>query len=83
MLREIDSKHSRQRVFLDETERVVRWREFPALIAPCAPVKATRHKLFPIEGMFRFHFMQQFGAVRRGDGRSAVRCTAVLAIRRT
>jgi len=57
---DLTNRRTRKRVFLDEMERVVPWKEFMALIAPHAPTKATGRKPFPIEAMLRIHFLQQW-----------------------
>ncbi|MCL1622075.1 IS5 family transposase [Ralstonia pseudosolanacearum] len=57
---DLTNRRTRKRVFLDEMERVVPWKEFVALITPHAPTKATGRKPFPIEAMLRIHFMQQW-----------------------
>ncbi|WP_197344157.1 IS5 family transposase [Ralstonia pseudosolanacearum] len=57
---DLTNRRTRKRVFLDEMERVVPWKEFVALITPHAPTKATGRKPFPIEAMLRIHFLQQW-----------------------
>ena len=57
---DLSNRRTRKRVFLDEMERVVPWREFVALIAPHAPTKATGRPPFPVEAMLRIHFLQQW-----------------------
>lgn len=57
---DLSNRRTRKRVFLDEMERVVPWKEFVALIAPHAPTKATGRRPFPIEAMLRIHFLQQW-----------------------
>jgi IS5 family transposase len=41
---DLGNRRTRKRMFLDEMERVVPWKEFAALIAPLAPTKATGRK---------------------------------------
>ncbi len=53
---DLPNRRTRKRVFPDEMERVVPWKEFMALIAPHTPTKATGRKPFPIEAMLRIHF---------------------------
>ncbi|VWD35466.1 transposase, IS4 family protein [Burkholderia lata] len=57
---DLSNRRTRKQVLLDEMERVVPWQEFPALIVPHAPAKATGRKPFPIDAMLRIHFMQQW-----------------------
>jgi IS5 family transposase len=56
---DLSNRRTRKRMFLDEMERVVPWKEFVALIEPFAPTKATGRKPFPIEAMLRIHLLQQ------------------------
>jgi transposase, IS5 family len=57
---DLSNRRTRKRVFLDEMECVVPWKEFVALIAPHAPTKATGRRPFPIEAMLRIHLLQQW-----------------------
>ncbi|MDF3886701.1 IS5 family transposase [Cupriavidus basilensis] len=57
---DLSNRRTRKRVFLDEMERVVPWRDFVALIAPHAPTKATGRPPFRVEAMLRIHFLQQW-----------------------
>lgn len=57
---DLSNRRTRKRVFLDEMERVVPWRDFVALIAPHAPAKATGRPPFPVEAMLRIHLLQQW-----------------------
>ncbi|HDR9504656.1 IS5 family transposase [Burkholderia pyrrocinia] len=60
LILDLTNRRTRKRVFLDEMERVVPWKEFMAVIAPHAPTKATGCKPFPIEAMLRIHFLRQW-----------------------
>ena len=58
---EVSSKRTRKRVFLEEMDRVVPWRELVALIEPHYWGKAsTGRPPFPCELMLRIHFLQQW-----------------------
>jgi len=57
---DLSNRRTRKRMFLDEMERVVPWKEFVALIAPHAPTKATGRRPFAIEAMLRIHLLQQW-----------------------
>jgi len=58
---EVSSKRTRKRVFLEEMDRVVPWRELVALIEPHYLGKAsTGRPPFPCELMLRIHFLQQW-----------------------
>lgn len=52
---DLTSRRTRKRVFLDEMERVVPWREFVALIAPHARRKATDREPFLSKAMLRIY----------------------------
>ena len=56
----LSSKRTRKRVFLDEMERVVPWRDLIALIEPHYPKGKTGRPPFAIAIMLRIHFMQQW-----------------------
>lgn len=57
----MSSKRTRKRVFLEEMDRVVPWRELVALIEPHYWGKAsTGRPPFPCELMLRIHFLQQW-----------------------
>ena len=57
---ELVTKRTRKREFLDEMEQVVPWAELLALIEPHAPKGKTGRPPFPLSGMLRIHFMQQW-----------------------
>lgn len=58
---EVSSKRTRKRMFLEEMDRVVPWRELVALIDPHYWGKAsTGRPPFPCELMLRIHFLQQW-----------------------
>ena len=58
---EVSSKRTRKRVFLEEMDSVVPWRELVALIEPHYWGKAsTGRPPFPCELMLRIHFLQQW-----------------------
>lgn len=58
---EMSSKRTRKRVFLEEMDQVVPWRELVALIEPHYWGKAsTGRPPFPCELMLRIHFLQQW-----------------------
>jgi hypothetical protein len=60
---ELVTKRTRKRVFLDEMNLVVPWRELVGLIQPFAPTgtgaKGGR-PTFALETMLRIHFLQQW-----------------------
>lgn len=58
---EVSSKRTRKRVFLEEMDRVVPWRELVALIEPHYWGKSTTGRPpFACELMLRIHFLQQW-----------------------
>ena len=54
------SKPTRRRVFLEEMDRVVPWRELVALVTPHLPEGRRGRPPFAVEAMLRIHFMQQW-----------------------
>lgn len=54
------TKRTRRREFLGEMERVVPWTELVALVSPYLPEGRRGRPPFPVEGMLRIHFLQQW-----------------------
>jgi IS5 family transposase len=57
---EMSAKRTRKRIFLEEMERVVPWRELVAQIVPHMPPGKTGRPPYPAELLLRIHFLQQW-----------------------
>jgi len=56
----MSAKRTRKRIFLEEMERVVPWRELVAQIVPHMPPGKTGRPPYPAELLLRIHFLQQW-----------------------
>ena len=55
---ELDANRTRQRVCLEEMNKVVPWTALVALITPHAPAGKTGRPPFAVETTLRIHFLQ-------------------------
>jgi IS5 family transposase len=58
--RNVNTKRTRKREFLEQMDRVVPWTALVALVSPYAPEGRRGRPPFPVETMLRIHFMQQW-----------------------